>query len=70
VIVKIQVSAATLINMTERGEVALRQDLKFVRELESDIWQSTPSGDPIHRLIEQAIEVAEAACRPILEKQQ
>jgi hypothetical protein len=70
VIVKIQVSAATLINITERGEVALRQDLKFVRELETDIWQSMPSGDPVQRLIEQAIEVAEAACRPILEKQQ
>ena len=69
-IVKIQVSAATLSSMAERGRIAFTQNHKLVEECEAAIWQSMPGGDPIQPLVKRATEVADAACRPILERAQ
>jgi len=56
--------------MAERGRIAFAQSPDLVEECEAAIWQSMPGGDPIQPLIQRAIEVAEAACRPILEREQ
>jgi hypothetical protein len=68
-LVKIQVSAGTLSRMAERGRIAFTQNQKLVEECESAIWQSMPGGDPIQPLVQRAIELVEAACRPILERE-
>ena len=67
-LVKIQVSAKTLSGMAGRGRMAFEKNEDLVRQCESAIWQEMPGEDPIQPLVERAIEVGEACCRPILER--
>jgi hypothetical protein len=65
---EVQRKAMMLSDMVKRGGAAFELHSDVVQQYESIIWQHVPGDDPIEPIVKRAIEVAEATCRPILER--
>ena len=63
-------AAITLGNMIGRRNDARERNIELVDRCEADIWQGLADRDPIQPMLDHAIEIAEAVCRPILERSQ
>jgi hypothetical protein len=67
---EVQSKAMMLSDMVKRGGAAFNLHTDVVEQYESTIWQHMPGDDPVEPIVRRAIEVAEATCRPILERKQ
>jgi hypothetical protein len=67
---EVQSKAMMLSDMVKRGGAAFELHTDVVQQYESTIWQHMPGDDPVEPIVKRAIEVAEASCRPILERKQ
>jgi hypothetical protein len=68
VLIKIQVSATTLISMVERGKIALERNEALCERCERDIWYGSPGEDVLQPMVKGARTLVEEICRPILER--
>jgi hypothetical protein len=64
---RIQVSASTLRDIVRSGREAAENNKQMTQQHEATIWEIRDD-DPIKPLLRRAIEIAEAVCRPILER--
>jgi hypothetical protein len=67
---EVQTKAMMLMGMVGRGGAAFELQPDIVEKYEATIWQSNVGDDPIEAMVKRAIELAEAVCRPILEREQ
>jgi hypothetical protein len=67
VIIRVQTSSSTLMRMVGVSEQGRQRNEALIARCAADIWRGLPEDDQLQPKVNQAIDIVENVCRPILE---